>query len=88
MNKGKTVTIVEAIKQLYRLDAAERVLVMAPNNFAADLLLTRLSVVIGKSEMIRLMAYQRSKASVPVDVLDYSHYDTQVDGFTCLLTCL
>ena len=40
---GKTVTLVEAIKQVWQLNPSTHILVCAPSNTAADLLTVRLS---------------------------------------------
>lgn len=67
---GKTVTIVEAIKQVLKLFPKSRILACAPSNSAADLLLQRVMehTVISKSQMIRLNAFGRSILSLPKDI--------------------
>jgi hypothetical protein len=66
---GKTVTVVEAVLQLVlRCPAAagNRVLVTAPSNFAADLLLERLAQVLtSRTQLLRVNAYHRSFDDLP-----------------------
>jgi len=57
---GKTVTVVEAIKQVYVRCDSSRVLVCAPSNAAADLLACRLAGDIGEQNILRLMAPSRA----------------------------
>lgn len=69
---GKTVTIVEAIKQVLKLFPKSCVLACAPSNSAADLLLQRVMehTVIPRSKAIRLNAFGRSLLSLPKDIKD------------------
>lgn len=71
---GKTVTIVEAIKQVLHLFPNSRVLACAPSNSASDLVLQRVMQhsVIPKSSMLRLNAYGRSLFSLPNDIKEVS----------------
>src|ERR1700727_2724573 len=55
---GKTVTIVEAIRQLLGRDPNTRILACAPSNSAADQIAEKLSV-IGKTNLFRLNALSR-----------------------------
>lgn len=78
---GKTSTLVEAIKQYGRLNPDKKVLVCAPSNDAANVILTRLSSSIPVSEMFRFLSYQISPSSVqPQDVLKYCNFVH--DGFS------
>jgi len=77
---GKTVTVVEAILQLTRLRSHEKILVCAPSNAAADLLVERLAKTLNSNEMLRLMAYQRNPKTVPEAVKPYCSQDD--GGFT------
>ena len=56
---GKTVTIVEAIRQLLNRDPNTRILACAPSNSAADLIAEKLSV-IGRANLFRLNALSRN----------------------------
>lgn len=73
---GKTESMCEAIKQIFRTGNS-KILVMAPSNDAADNLLRRLTN-IPKSEMFRLMAYNRERSCVDSKVMEYCLYR---DGF-------
>ncbi|KAH9943568.1 P-loop containing nucleoside triphosphate hydrolase protein [Amylocystis lapponica] len=61
---GKTVTIVEAIRQVLRANPQARVLACAPSNSAADLIATRLST-LSTTELFRFYAPSRFKDDVP-----------------------
>ncbi|KAK7067800.1 Helicase MOV-10, partial [Halocaridina rubra] len=74
---GKTVTVVEAIKQVYKLHPGSRILAAAPANAAADLIAQRLLEHIIKKDMIRLHAPSRSVASVPNNLFDISNIRDQ-----------
>ncbi|XP_041457695.1 putative helicase MOV-10 [Lytechinus variegatus] len=64
---GKTVTIVEAAKQVYHLLPESRILVSAPSNSAADLVAVRLlnkGTPIAKTHLMRLYAPSRPLISI------------------------
>ncbi|KAK2550951.1 putative helicase mov-10-B.1 [Acropora cervicornis] len=71
---GKTVTIVEAIKQILKLFPKSCVLACAPSNSACDLVLQRVMkhTVVPKSQMFRLNALGRSLLFLPKDLRDVS----------------
>ena len=74
-------TVVEAIIQVLRATPSSRVLICAPSNSAADLLALR--VLAGgrpSSEMLRINAYQRSRAEVPPGLQGVSPYDEASDA--------
>ncbi|XP_033744522.1 putative helicase MOV-10 [Pecten maximus] len=75
---GKTVTIVEAMMQIWKNFKTKcRILACAPSNSAADLIATRLLKihVIPKNDIIRLNAFSRSWDSIPSEVKEISNYD-------------
>ena len=53
---GKTVTLVEAIKQVWRTDQRSRIIVAAPSNTAADLLASRLFPEVPENQVLRLVS--------------------------------
>lgn len=72
---GKTTTLVEAIKNVLRYRTGGSVLVCAPSNKAADVLLKRLAPFLPPSEMFRFMSFNREKKEVPDVVLPYCNFD-------------
>lgn len=70
---GKTVTVVETILQIWKRDPKARVLACAGSNSCADTISQKLisSNVIGKSDMVRLVSFQRSE-NVPDGLKPYS----------------
>jgi helicase MOV-10 len=69
---GKTVTIVEAIKQILRRNPTARVLACAPSNSAADVIALRLSELLKTDELFRFYAPSREKGTVPPNLLPYT----------------
>ena len=69
---GKTKTMCEAVLQMYRAHHC-KVLVTAPSNTAADVLLEKLSSVVSRSEMLRFMAYNRSAGEVSIETKNYTY---------------
>ncbi|XP_060073459.1 putative helicase MOV-10 [Ylistrum balloti] len=65
---GKTVTIVEAMMQIWKNFKKCRILACAPSNSAADLIATRLLKNIPKNDIIRLNAFSRSWEHIPSEV--------------------
>jgi DNA polymerase III delta prime subunit len=70
---GKTTTLVEAVYQLASQN--KRILLMAPSNDAADILIQRLASYFPPSELRRLLAYSRSRDSLPAEIRDYASDD-------------
>jgi helicase MOV-10 len=70
---GKTVTIVEAIKQILRRDPNARVLACAPSNAAADVLALRLAELFKQDILFRFYAPSRERGTVPPDLLPYTY---------------
>ncbi|KAL5477387.1 hypothetical protein EMCRGX_G024181 [Ephydatia muelleri] len=70
---GKTVTVVESILQVYKLNTLCKILACTPSNSAADLLAERLhsSGQIEESSMIRLNAFMRTQA-LPSSIKNFS----------------
>ncbi|XP_071484918.1 putative helicase MOV-10 [Diadema antillarum] len=64
---GKTVTIVEATKQVYNILPESRILICAPSNSAADLVAVRLlnkGTPVAKTSLLRFYAPSRPLASI------------------------
>ncbi|KAG0709982.1 putative helicase mov-10-B.1 [Chionoecetes opilio] len=70
---GKTVTVVEAIKQVIRGSGDSRVLACTPSNSAADLIASRLMEHIPRRQMFRMHATSRPLVTVPDDLREISN---------------
>ncbi|KAI0336614.1 P-loop containing nucleoside triphosphate hydrolase protein [Cubamyces sp. BRFM 1775] len=70
---GKTVTIVEAIKQVLHLKPDARILACAPSNSAADLIAQRLDA-LDTTQLFRCNAVFRDIQSLPGELAAYSLY--------------
>ncbi|KAK7047845.1 hypothetical protein VNI00_006173 [Paramarasmius palmivorus] len=70
---GKTVTLVEAIRQILHLNPEARILACAPSNSAADLLATRLAVL--GSQLLRLNSLTRNFRDLPKALQQFSLYN-------------
>lgn len=68
---GKTVTIVEAIRQILEANPNARILACAPSNSAADIIAERLNV-FGSSQLLRLNAPSRSRKDLPKSLESFS----------------
>lgn len=83
---GKSVTLTEAILQLYKTQRNTRILVCAPSNSAADHMLERLTaenvVEILKEDLLRLNASSRSLVDMKSEFLDYCCFDDKEMVFT------
>ncbi|CAN0164996.1 unnamed protein product, partial [Ectocarpus fasciculatus] len=79
---GKTVTVVEAALQLLKAgDNHTRLLLCAPSNTAADLLVSRLAAAgVGTTDMFRVMSFMRNQNEVSDDVKKYCCYDPKFPG--------
>uniref|UniRef100_A0A665TPV6 RNA helicase n=1 Tax=Echeneis naucrates TaxID=173247 RepID=A0A665TPV6_ECHNA len=77
---GKTITLVEAMKQVC-LCMFAHILACAPSNSACDLLCERLMVHIDPHRVYRMYAGSRDISSVPKNLLKYSNWDERQDGF-------
>uniref|UniRef100_A0A8C1G3C7 RNA helicase n=1 Tax=Cyprinus carpio TaxID=7962 RepID=A0A8C1G3C7_CYPCA len=70
---GKTVTVVEAIKQVNKSEATTHILACAPSNSACDLLCERLLGYVDAHRLYRLCAPSRDPCTLPtIIVLSYS----------------
>ncbi|NXG63328.1 SDE3 helicase, partial [Hemiprocne comata] len=65
---GKTVTLVEAIKQVWTCFKDAQILACAPSNSAADLLCQRLIKDIAPRYIYRMIASSRNYQEVPADI--------------------
>ncbi|NXG43608.1 M10L1 helicase, partial [Psilopogon haemacephalus] len=72
---GKTVTVVEAIKQVWKCFKDSRILACAPSNSAADLLCQRLIKDFAPRYIYRLMASSRNFQEVPSDIRPCCNWD-------------
>ncbi|XP_033925659.1 helicase MOV-10 [Melopsittacus undulatus] len=77
---GKTVTLVEAIKQVWTCFKDARILACAPSNSAADLLCQRLIKDIAPRHIYRLLASSRNYEEVPAEIRPCCNWD---DGQSC-----
>ncbi|NXC76784.1 SDE3 helicase, partial [Anhinga anhinga] len=74
---GKTVTVVEAIKQVWTCFKDARILACAPSNSAADLLCQRLIKDIAPRYVYRLIASSRNYQDVPPDIRPCCNWDNE-----------
>ncbi|PWA73276.1 RNA helicase SDE3 [Artemisia annua] len=84
---GKSVTLTEAILQLYRTRRNSKILVCAPSNYAADHLLDKLvmetAVTIGNGDLLRLNAASRSVNDIKQEYLEFCSYGEEESAFNC-----
>eukprot|EP00079_Xenopus_tropicalis_P009487 XP_002933581.2 PREDICTED: putative helicase MOV-10 [Xenopus tropicalis] len=73
---GKTVTLVEAIKQVLKLIPDAHVLACAPSNSASDLLCERLLKHVNPKDIYRIMALSRDIRTVPEDIKICTNLDS------------
>ena len=69
---GKTVTIIECIRQILVADPQAKVLACAPSNSAADLIASRLRGHLSTNELFRFYAPSRFKDQVPDELRPYT----------------
>ncbi|KFV61329.1 Putative helicase MOV-10, partial [Dryobates pubescens] len=74
---GKTVTMVEAIKQVWTCLKDSRILACAPSNSAADLLCQRLIKDLAPRYIYRLIAKSRNFQEVPDDIRCCCNWDDE-----------
>ena len=58
-----------------------KILVCAPSNTAVDVVVERLATIVGRREMLRLIAFSRDRATVPDQIFRYANYDEDKDCF-------
>ncbi|KIM34474.1 hypothetical protein M408DRAFT_325870 [Serendipita vermifera MAFF 305830] len=73
---GKTVTIIEAMRQILQANPKARILACAPSNAAADIIAERL-LVLTKSQLFRLNAPSRSASHLPTALQEVSRKNSQ-----------
>ncbi|NXA75521.1 SDE3 helicase, partial [Thryothorus ludovicianus] len=74
---GKTVTMVEAIKQVWTCFKDARILACAPSNSATDLLCQCLINDIAPQNVYRLIASSRNYREVPTDIRPCCNWDNE-----------
>jgi helicase MOV-10 len=72
---GKTVTIIEAMRQLLATSEDIRILACAPSNSAADLIASHLAV-LGPSTVLRLNSLSRKFDDLPRSLREFSLYNS------------
>ncbi|NXU07676.1 SDE3 helicase, partial [Buphagus erythrorhynchus] len=78
---GKTVTMVEAIKQVWTCFKNARILVCAPSNSATDLLCQCLIKDIAPDNVYRLIASSRNYREVPTDIMPCCNWDEEQSSY-------
>ncbi|XP_029428141.1 helicase MOV-10 [Rhinatrema bivittatum] len=78
---GKTVTLVEAIKQVLTCIPTSRVLACAPSNSASDLLCQRLMKHIDKKDIYRMIALSRDFRMVPEEIKPCCNWSNEKQGY-------
>ncbi|MEE6493377.1 hypothetical protein FKM82_016802 [Ascaphus truei] len=78
---GKTVTLVEAIKQVLKCIPNSHVLACASSNSASNLLCQRLMTHVDKREIYRIMASSRDFCSVPEEIKPYCNWDSAKENY-------
>ncbi|NWX36340.1 SDE3 helicase, partial [Notiomystis cincta] len=78
---GKTVTMVEAIKQVWTCFRDARILACAPSNSATDLLCQCLIKDIAPQNIYRLIASSRNYREVPTDIMPCFNWDDEQSSY-------
>uniref|UniRef100_A0A8D2NDG8 RNA helicase n=1 Tax=Zonotrichia albicollis TaxID=44394 RepID=A0A8D2NDG8_ZONAL len=78
---GKTVTMVEAIKQVWTCFKDAHILACAPSNSAADLLCQCIIKDIAPQNVYRLIASSRSYREVPTDIRPCCNWDDEQSSY-------
>ena len=72
---GKTSTLVEAVKQIFKIFGNQKkILISAPSDAAADVLCRRLIKEFDTSQLLRLNYYKRTEQSVPIEIRRYCYF--------------
>ncbi|XP_034151905.1 putative helicase mov-10-B.1 isoform X2 [Esox lucius] len=80
---GKTVTLVEAIKQVLKTKGSSHILACAPSNSAADLLCVKLLEHLEKRKLFRMYASSRNPDDVPTAIVDCCNMGEHCFVFPC-----
>ncbi|NWT59640.1 SDE3 helicase, partial [Erythrocercus mccallii] len=78
---GKTVTMVEAIQQVWTCFKDARILACAPSNSATDLLCQRIIKDIAPRNVYRLIASSRDYREVPTDIRPCCNWDNEQSSY-------
>ncbi|NXP01025.1 SDE3 helicase, partial [Certhia brachydactyla] len=78
---GKTVTMVEAIKQVWTCFKDARILACAPSNSATDLLCQCLIKDIAPHNVYRLIASSRSYREIPADIMPCCNWNDEQSSY-------
>ncbi|KAG7477792.1 hypothetical protein MATL_G00073410 [Megalops atlanticus] len=78
---GKTVTLVEAIKQVHKTQPSAHILACAPSNSASDLLCERVQEHVGTHLLYRMYASSRDPGTVPSSLRKCCNWDESQDSF-------
>uniref|UniRef100_A0A3P9J5M7 RNA helicase n=1 Tax=Oryzias latipes TaxID=8090 RepID=A0A3P9J5M7_ORYLA len=79
---GKTVTLVEAINQILKLNSSAHILACAPTNSACDVLCELLLSSCSSDQVYRVYAQSRDPASVSTPLLKHCNIDEKQDCFS------
>ncbi|GFO01919.1 RNA helicase mov10l1 [Plakobranchus ocellatus] len=81
---GKTITVVEAILQVFKRVPSSRIVACTPSNSAADLIAERLHLSghVGQTDMVRLNAFQRPTDSLPESILKYCRFASDLEAIS------
>ncbi|KAM4610171.1 putative helicase mov-10-B.1 [Polymixia lowei] len=80
---GKTVTVVEAIKQIEKTQATCHILACAPSNSAADLLCKKIVEHVDMHKVFRMYASSRDPRCVPVELRVCSNLEGDTYVYPC-----
>ncbi|XP_064604898.1 putative helicase MOV-10 [Liolophura sinensis] len=78
---GKTVTIVEAIKQVIRCIPTAHILACAPSNSSVDVITERLLEHLPKSQVFRMLASTRPWIAVKNSIKEVCNYDKAYEQY-------